>query len=291
MTVVFLIIRRFILLLPGETGRLPTKAASSARDRVPDPSASIAATSARTSAGEASRFVILRPVRNISSTSWTDNSPDRSRSYLRKNRSSGREPHLALNAFRNLSCVFMSRGFLTVRLKRCVARLAEVARRMVVWLLLVSCLLVSRGWVGRGGGVRTPVGRGQPCGARGSPLPGQKGRWAALCKGDAVGLSPDARWGRVLSGTQTRPLRRVATGICRNGAGWVCWKRRFSGLPTFDARRGLVGRGDVRGVCSARDAGATRDPPTSRSVCSRRPGAQLIRCKSPNFRPTLRPST
>jgi len=61
-------------------------------------------------------------------------------------------------------------------------------------------------------------------------------------------LSPDARWGRVLSGTQTRPLRRVATGICRNGAGWVCWKRRFSGLPTFDARRGLVGRGGVRRI-------------------------------------------
>jgi hypothetical protein len=172
--------RRFILLLPGETGRLPTKAASSARDKVPDPSASIAATNARTSAGEASRFVIFKPVRNISSTSWTLSSPDRSLSYLRKNRSSGREPHFALNAFRNLSCVFMSRGFLTVRLKRCVARLALVARRMVVWLLLVSCLLVSRGWVGRGGGVSTPAGRGQPCGARGSPLPGPKADGSAL---------------------------------------------------------------------------------------------------------------
>ena len=133
-----MIIRRFILLLPGETGRLPTKAASSARDNVPDPSASIAATNARTSAGEASRFVILRPVRNISSTSWTLSSPDRSRSYFRKNRSSGREPHLARNAFLSLSCVFMSRGFLTVRLKRCVARLALVARRMVVLLGLLG---------------------------------------------------------------------------------------------------------------------------------------------------------
>ena len=127
-----MIIRRFILLFPGETGLFPTKAASSARDNVPLPSASIAATNARTSAGEASRFVILRPVRNISSTSWTDNSPDRSRSYFRKKRSSGREPHLARKAFLNLSWVFMSRGFLTVRLKRCVARLALVARRMVV---------------------------------------------------------------------------------------------------------------------------------------------------------------
>ena len=135
--------RRFILLLPGETGLFPTKAASSARDNVPDPSASMAATNARTSAGEASRFVIFRPVRNISSTSWTDNSPERSRSYLRKNLSSGREPHLALSAFLSLSCVFMSRGFLTVRLKRWVARLAEVARRMVVawlaWCVVGSC--------------------------------------------------------------------------------------------------------------------------------------------------------
>ena len=179
--------RRFILLLPGETGRLPTKAASSARDKVPLPSASIAATNARTSAGEASRFVIFKPVRNISSTSWTDSSPDRSLSYLRKNRSSGREPHFALNAFRNLSCVFMSRGFLTVRLKRCVARLALVARRMVVLCCVVLRFLVrvSRLWLGRGGGVGIPVGRGQPCGARGSPCLAQK-RWAALCKGDAV---------------------------------------------------------------------------------------------------------
>ena len=140
--------RRFILLFPGETGLFPTKAANSAKDNVPEPSASIAATSARTSAGEASRFVIFKPVRNISSTSWTDNSPDRSRSYFRKNRSSGREPHLARNAFRSLSWVFMSRGFLTVRLKRCVARLAEVARRMVfAWLLLVSvCLCLAVGW-------------------------------------------------------------------------------------------------------------------------------------------------
>ena len=46
------------MLFPGETGLFPTKAASSASDRVPDPSASIAATNARTSAGEASRFVI-----------------------------------------------------------------------------------------------------------------------------------------------------------------------------------------------------------------------------------------
>jgi len=168
-----LIIRRFILLFPGETGLFPTKAASSARDKVPDPSASIAATNARTSAGEASRFVIFKPVRNISSTSWTDNSPERSRSYFRKKRSSGREPHFALNAFLSLSCVFMSRGFLTVRRRRWVARLALVARRMVV-LCCVALLLVARVWVGRGGGVRTPVGRGQPCGARGSPLPGQK---------------------------------------------------------------------------------------------------------------------
>ena len=137
--------RRFILLLPGETGLFPTKAASSARDKVPLPSASIAATSARTSAGEASRFVIFRPVRNISSTSWTDNSPERSRSYFLKNRSSGREPHLALNAFRNLSCVFMSRGFLTVRLKRCVARLALVARRMVCVVLCGVCLCLGFG--------------------------------------------------------------------------------------------------------------------------------------------------
>ena len=140
--------RRFILLLPGETGRLPTKAASSARDNVPLPAASIAATNARTSAGEASRFVIFKPVRNISSTSWTLSSPDRSRSYLRKNRSSGREPHLARNAFLNLSWVFMSRGFLTVRLKRCVARLAEVARRMVVLCCVVLrfCLCLAFGW-------------------------------------------------------------------------------------------------------------------------------------------------
>ena len=140
--------RRFILLFPGETGLFPTKAASSARDKVPLPSASIAATNARTSAGEASRFVILRPVRNISSTSCTLSSPDRSLSYLRKNRSSGREPHFALNAFRNLSCVFMPRGFLTVRLKRCVARLALVARRMVVWCCVVLrfCLCLAVGW-------------------------------------------------------------------------------------------------------------------------------------------------
>ena len=174
--VVFLIIRRFILLLPGETGRLPTKAASSAKDKVPLPSASIAATRARTSAGEASRFVIFKPVRNISSTSWTLSSPERSRSYFLKNLSSGRGPHLALNAFLSLSWVSMSRGFLTVRLKRWVARLALVARRMVLaWLLLVSCLLVARVWVGRGGGVSTPVGRGQPA-ARG----------AALCRGQKV---------------------------------------------------------------------------------------------------------
>ena len=160
---------------------MPTKAASSARDNVPDPSASIAATNARTSAGEASRFVIFRPVRNISSTSWTDNSPDRSLSYFRKKRSSGREPHLALNAFRNLSCVFMSRGFLTVRLNRCVARLALVARRMVVLCCVVPrfCLCLAL-WVGRGGGVRTPVGRGQPCSARGSPLPEPKVDGSAL---------------------------------------------------------------------------------------------------------------
>ena len=101
--------------------------------------------------------------------------------------------------------------------------------------------------------MRTPVGRGQPCGARGSPLPGPKVDGQRL---QSPGESPDARWGRVLSGTQTRPSRRVATGICPNGAGWVCWKRRFSGLPTFDARRGLVGRGGVRWVDSARDAGA-----------------------------------
>ena len=199
-----MIIRRFILLLPGETGRLPTKAASSARDNVPDPSASIAATNARTSAGEASRFVILRPVRNISSTSCTDSSPDRSLSYLRKKRSSGREPHFALKAFLNLSCVFMSRGFLTVRLKRCVARLAEVARRMVVWLLLVSCLLVSRVWVGRGGGVRTPVGRGQPCGARGSPLPGQKVDGQRFAKETLSGCLPTRD-----GGGSFRGLRRV----------------------------------------------------------------------------------
>ena len=143
-----MIIRRFILLLPGETGRLPTKAASSARDRVPLPSASIAATSARTSAGEASRFVIFKPVRNISSTSWTLSSPERSLSYLRKNLSSGREPHFALSAFRSLSCVFMSRGFLTVRLKRCVARLALVARRMVVLCCVVlrCCACLALGW-------------------------------------------------------------------------------------------------------------------------------------------------
>ena len=171
-----MIIRRFILLFPGETGLFPTKAANSAKDKVPLPSASIAATKARTSAGEASRFVIFKPVRNISSTSWTLSSPDRSLSYFRKKRSSGREPHLARKAFLSLSCVFMSRGFLTVRLKRCVARLALVARRMVLaWLLLVSCLLVARVWVGRGGGVSTPVGRGQPA-ARG----------AALCRGQKV---------------------------------------------------------------------------------------------------------
>ena len=142
-----MIIRRFILLFPGETGLFPTKAASSARDKVPDPSASIAATKALTSAGEASRFVIFRPVRNISSTSWTDNSPDRSLSYLRKKRSSGREPHFALNAFLSLSWVFMSRGFLTVRLNRCVARLALVARRMVLGFCWFSvCLCLALGW-------------------------------------------------------------------------------------------------------------------------------------------------
>ena len=179
--------RRFILLLPGETGRLPTKAASSARDKVPLPSASIAATNARTSAGEASRFVIFKPVRNISSTSWTDSSPDRSLSYLRKNRSSGREPHFALNAFRNLSCVFMSRGFLTVRLKRCVARFALVARRMVVLLGFAG---VVSACVSRLGGARRR--RKESCGAwaalrrSGQPFAGAKSRWAALCKGDAV---------------------------------------------------------------------------------------------------------
>jgi hypothetical protein len=189
--VVFLIIRRFILLLPGETGLFPTKAANSAKDSVPLPSASIAATNARTSAGEASRFVIFKPVRNISSTSWTDNSPDRSLSYLRKKRSSGREPHLARRAFRNLSWVFMSRGFLTVRLKRCVARLAEVARRMVAFVV-------------RGGGVGTPVGRGQPCGARGSPFPGPKVDGSALQRRGCRVVSR-----REMGGGPFRGLRRV----------------------------------------------------------------------------------
>ena len=171
-----MIMRRFILLLPGETGLFPTKAASSARDNVPLPSASIAATNARTSAGEASRFVILRPVRNISSTSWTLSSPDRSLSYLRKNRSSGREPHFALNAFRNLSCVFMSRGFLTVRLKRCVARLAEVARRMVLaWLAWCSGWGSASACVSRPGGARRRRGAHQWC--VGSPA----AYGAALC--------------------------------------------------------------------------------------------------------------
>ena len=213
--------RRFILLLPGETGLFPTKAASSAKDSVPDPSASIAATKARTSAGEASRFVIFRPVRNISSTSWTDNSPDRSRSYLRKNLSSGRAPHLARNAFRSLSCVFMSRGFLTVRRRRCVARLALVARRMVVLCCgVVLCLLVSRAWAARGGGVRSPVGRGQPCGARGSPMPGPKGRWAAppwpreacLPTRDGERLSGASGW--VRGGASRPPL----VGVGREGS-------------------------------------------------------------------------
>ena len=176
-----MIIRRFILLFPGETGRLPTKAASSARDKVPDPSASMAATNARTSAGEASRFVIFKPVRNISSTSWTDNSPERSRSYLRKNRSSGREPHLARNAFLSLSCVFMSRGFLTVRLKRCVARLAEVARRMVLaWLAWCSGWGSASACVSRPGGARRRRGAHQWC--VGSPA----AYGAALCPAKKV---------------------------------------------------------------------------------------------------------
>ncbi len=215
--------RLFILLLPGETGRLPTKAANSANDKVPLPSASIAATNARTSAGEASRFVIFKPVRNISSTSWTDSSPERSRSYFLKNRSSGRGPHFALSAFLSLSCVFMSRGFLTVRLKRWVARLALVARRMVVLCLL--CGVVSAACVSRLGGARRR--REDSCGAwaalrrAGQPFAGAKRsmgsaqalpRRGCLPTRDGGGLSGAS--GSVRGGASRPPL----VGVGRDGS-------------------------------------------------------------------------
>ena len=163
------------------------------RQRPGLPSASIAATKARTSAGEASRFVIFKPVRNISSTSWTDNSPERSRSYLRKNARPAAS-RTSLLRFLSLSWVFMSRGFLTVRLKRCVARLALVARRMVVLCCVVSAC------VSRLGGARrrrwdSPVGGGAALRRAGQPQGGPKSRWAALGQLAKERLSPDARWG------------------------------------------------------------------------------------------------
>ena len=123
----------------------------------------------------------------------------------------------------------------------------------------------------------------------GQPFAGAKGRWQRFA--EAVGSSPDARWGRPLGGVRMGPSGVVATATRRKGPGGVCWKRRFSGLPTFGARRGLVGRGEVRGVSSACEPGAKAGPPYFTICCSRRPGAQLIRCKSPNFRPALRSST
>ena len=124
----------------------------------------------------------------------------------------------------NLSCVFMSRGFLTVRLKRCVARLAEVARRMVVWLLLVSCLLVSRGWVGRGGGVGHSCGAWAALRRAGQPFVLPKGRWAAPEKQRRRVVS-DARWGGPVGGVRMG-LGRVVTRPPRADGPAV--QRRFS---------------------------------------------------------------
>ena len=87
----------------------------------------------------------------------------------------------------------------------------------------------------------------------GQPFAGAKGRWQRFA--EAVGSSPDARWGRPLGGVRMGPSGVVATATRRKGPGGVCWKRRVSGLPTFDARRGLVGRGGVRWVDSARKTG------------------------------------
>ena len=73
--------RRFILLLPGETGRLPTKAASSARDNVPLPSASISLIMLL----KCSSFLSWSPVNLIARvSSFASSAPDASSSTSMK---------------------------------------------------------------------------------------------------------------------------------------------------------------------------------------------------------------
>ena len=129
--------------------------------------------------------------------------------------------------------------------------------------LLVSCLLVSRVWVGRGGGVRTPVGRGQPCGARGSPLPGPKSMGSALPKGELSGCLP-TRDGGGLSGA----------------SGWV--RRELSRPPRAERdREGSVGSENVRVASTFLHAsgrggrGGLRECPTD--PCKRSRGARAAR--------------
>ena len=125
--------------------------------------------------------------------------------------------------------------------------------------------------------------------ARGAALCRSQRSMAALCRGCRV-------VSRREMGEASRGRSDGSIGSCRDrhapkGTGRGLLEAKIFGLPTFGARRGLVGRGEVRGVSSACEPGAKAGPPYFTICCSRRPGAQLIRCKSPNFRPALRSST